>query len=539
MRLLLPSLSLLLAALVHAQAPPGYKTWENKQAKLTFFYPVAYQEMPVPPTEQVVVARYVLQKRPEELKKIDDRLYKMVEPHLEVFCFEAQAAVTGAPATTAEPAGPTTVKEAMEAGSRVASWDEFTQRFARWTLVENPKKPGHFELQWKGQPLPTNPIGYLVRKQEGPATFGVYGVSLEPHKKAFEAHVTKMAGSISLADADAGEMAEAAIDRLYQSGDFRAVEWRKKTRAELARGWKAVDTANYLIVHHSKNEGLIRQIAREIEAMRALYVELFPTTTPVESVSVVRVCRTRDEYRQYGGPPGTGGYWHPGNEELVFYDYSYTMKTLDEDEKKAMGGRVLTNDDSLLVLYHEAFHQYIHYAIGEFAPHDWFNEGYGDYFSGAVFAESSSRVVRIDPSPWRIHLAKDMCEHGEGFIPLNQLLRAERADFYHPSRIGQHYAAAWSFVFFLKNSKEVAAHPRWSKLLQDYLDQVKAAYRTEIEKLGGAASLEQKQVAGFTARRTAINGVLEGLVLEELEDAWRQWVIDMKDPWPSKRKKRK
>ena len=27
--------------------------------------------------------------------------------------------------------------------------------------------------------------------------------------------------------------------------------------------------------------------------------------------------KSLDEYHQYGGPPGTGGYWHPGEEELV------------------------------------------------------------------------------------------------------------------------------------------------------------------------------------------------------------------------------
>ena len=39
--------------------------------------------------------------------------------------------------------------------------------------------------------------------------------------------------------------------------------------------------------------------------------------------------------------------------------------------------------DTLAVLYHEAFHQFIFYSVGEVAPHSWFNEGHGDYFSGA------------------------------------------------------------------------------------------------------------------------------------------------------------
>ena len=538
-RLLVPC-CLCLALTAAGQAPPGFKTYENKLARLTFFYPVAYQEIPLPPTEQVVVAKYLVQQRPEELKRVDDRLYEALTPAIEVFLFEIPTPTTGAAAADKGPSEPATVREAMEARSRVTSWSEFTQRFARWNLEELEKKPGHFELAWKekwrGEAAP---IGYLIRKQEGNSVFGVYGYTLSPHKRTFEGHLAKIASGLALADGDTGETAEAAIDKLYASGKYRAVPWRKKARSELAKGWKAVDTDNFLIVHHSKNLALVNQIAREIEAMRALYAELFPAVNKVDSVSVVRICRTKDEYHQYGGPPNTGGYWHPGNEELVFYDYSYTMKTLDRDERRALGDRVLTDEDSLLVLYHEALHQYMHYAIGEFSPHDWFNEGYGDYFSGAVLADTTSRVLRIDPSPWRIHLAKDMCEYGEGFVPLDKLLKAERAEFYNPARARHYYAAAWSFVFFLKNAKEVAGNPQWSKLLQVYFDTVKSAYRTEIDKAGAAPDLAGKQVAGFQARKVALAKATEGIDLAQLEAAWRKWVVDMKDPWPSQRKKRK
>ncbi len=535
--------AILFAAAAAAQAPPGYKTWENKQQPVTFHYPVVYDEVPLPPTEQVVVAKYVLKSKPKELEKLDDRIYKAVTPHLEVFLFDMPAPRTGAAAT--EPAegdkGPGSLREAMEAHSRVTSWADFAKRFEQnWRLEEDPKKPGHFEMSFTGQwpDHRTQPRGYLVRKQEGTSILGVYGFGPSEWQKPLQTHVTKAAASLHLVDEAVGENATAAIDRLYASGKFRAVEWRKKARAELAKGWKAVDTENDLIVHHSKNDGLIRRIARDIEAMRAFYGEVFPPSAPVDPVAVVRVCRTRVEYHQYGGPPNTGGYWHPGNEELVVYDYSYTMTQLDDDERKAMGDRKLTSDDSLLVLYHEALHQYMHYAVGEFSPHDWFNEGYGDYFSGAV-VESTGRVVRIDPSPWRIHLAKDMCEFGEGFIPLKDILEAERAVFYNPARIRFFYAGAWSFVFFLKHSKEVAAHPRWSKLLQDYFDAVKGCYQDEIAKAGAEPDLGKKQVAGFQARKAALAKAIEGIDLAALEQAWKKWVVDMKDPWPSKRKKRK
>jgi hypothetical protein len=539
-RALASSFALLLAATAFAQAPGGYKTYENKQAELTFFYPTAFGEVPLPPTEQVLVAKFVLRQVPEELKKVDGRLLKAFEPELLVFTFDLETPTTGVAEPEAPPTGPTTVKEAMEANSRVTSWEQFVARFARWKLVPDSKKPEQITLQWQEPPVGgVMPIGYLVRRQEGSTIFGVYGFSLLPHEKRFQGQIQKMAGSLAIADEERSTEAAARIERLYKDGKYRGVEARKHARSALARGWKALDTENYLIVHHSKSDALMKRIGREIEAMRALYTELFPPAAPMDNVSVVRVCRTRDEYHQYGGPPNTGGYWHPGNEELVFYDYSYTQKTLTDDEKKVMGKRKLTNDDSLLVLYHEAFHQYIHYAIGDFSPHDWFNEGYGDYFSGAVLADTTSRVLRIDPSPWRIHLAKDMCEFGEGFVSLDKLLKAERAEFYNRTRIGQYYAAAWSFVYFLKNSKEVAANAVWAKLLDVYLAEVKAAYQARIGDAGANPDLGQKQVAGFEARHQAVAKMLEGVDVAELETAWKQWVVDLRDPWPSQRKKRK
>lgn len=530
-----------LAGIAAAQAPAGYRSFQNKTAAVQFAYPTSLQEVPLPPTEQVLVAKLVAKEMPGDLHKVlRNQLYKTNEHRLHVFYFEADAPVTGPDAENA-PSGPATVREAMEQQGRVTTWGEFCKGFGDdWLLTEEPKKPGVYTLTFRAiwpAALP-RPVGYLIKKTVDQATFGVYGFSYEPTQQLLQSQVTKVAGTLALTNESAAARALAAIDRLYASGKYRAVAARKKARQELAEGWKALDTENYLIVHHCKNDELVRKIAREIEAMRALYTELFPPSGPMDQLSVVRVCRTMDEYHQYGGPPNTGGYWHPGNEELVFFDYTQTMKTLDRDAKRAMGNRKLTDEDTLLVLYHEAFHQYIYYAVGEVAPHDWFNEGYGDYFSGADVS-IGGKVTKVDPSSWRIHLAKDMCEYGEGFVPLDELLRAERAVFYHPARIRFFYASAWSFIYFLRTSKEVAAHPQWSQLLKVNFDTMKQTYQQLLSELGEKATLEQKQLAGFQARKTALAKMTTGLDVAALEAAWRKYVVEMKDPWPDQRKKRK
>jgi hypothetical protein len=525
-----------------AQAPPGYKIWENKLQRVAFYYPTVFAEMPLPPTEQLLVARYVLKDQPEEMRKVHQRVWDQCKPELAVFCFEQPGPTTGAKPEDEDEPGPGTLREAMEKQNRIKSWDEFVARYAQWDLTEDPKKPGFFDMRWKEEwnehpERAPRPVGYLVRKQEGTTVFGVYGITFATGKKTMVGQVQKVAAGLRLAtpDSAATEKAEADIDKVYATGKFRDVEGRKRARSALAKGWKALDTENYLIVHHSKNEGLIKRIGRDIEAMRLLYLERFPPTAAVEKLSIVRVCRTKEEYHEYGGPPNSGGYWHPGNEELVFYDYSYTMKTLDDDERKLYDKHniKLSDDDSLLVLYHEAFHQYIHYACGQFAPHDWYNEGYGDYFSGAVINDTG-KLLRIEPSPWRIHTAKDMCEHGEGYIALKDILAADRPTFYNPKRARFFYAGAWSFVYFLRHAKEVAAHPQWSKLLQIYFDTMKAAYAEHYDSTNADSDLARQQMAGFMARKDAMAKMMEGIDVEALTVAWRKWVIDMRDPWPSR-----
>lgn len=530
---------LLVAGALVAQAPPGFKTYENKLAPLTFYYPTAYKEVPLPPTEQLLVAKFVMKKPVRELKKFDARLYKAAVPELHLFAFEDGVTPKTGAAEDGDTRGPSTVREAMEERSRVRSWKEFEAHLSQWNLREVDGEADVFEMQLK-RGNPRVPLcGRLARKRIGNQIVGVYGVTWGPHEEKLQKIVERVIKSIEPTEVDDGDIDEERIDRIYRRGDMRGVERRKEIRRGLAKGWKAIDTENYLIVHHSKNRGLIQRIERDIEAMRVFFLELFPPAGEIDKVCVVRICETLEEYHQYGGRPGTGGYFHPGNEELVLFDYSYTQRTFTREQKERMGGKRLTSEDSMIVVYHEAFHQFIHAAIGEFSPHDWFNEGYGDYFSGAVVNRHTGRVTEIEPNSWRIHVAKDMCEFGEGWLPLRKILEAERAEFYNRARAGHYYAGAWSFVYFLRHSDEAKQHAKWSKILPDYFTNVKDCYQQELGEVDGEPDLRQKTMAGMKARKRALGRTLAGIDLDELEKVWRQWVIDMRDPWPGDRKRRK
>lgn len=95
-------------------------------------------------------------------------------------------------------------------------------------------------------------------------------------------------------------------------------------------------------------------------------------------------------------------------------------------------------------------------------------------------------------------------------------------------RIADYYAAAWSFVYFLKESEAARQHPRWSRILDDYFLALKRFH----QESKGAVSVTPdtgSPVPGATARARALELVLTGLDIPELEAAWRKFIAGLKD----------
>jgi len=245
--------------------------------------------------------------------------------------------------------------------------------------------------------------------------------------------------------------------------------WREARRRKLIKGWDAIDTANYMIVYNKEvKRPLLKQIAKHIEAIRSqVYEKLFPPAHEVKAISVVRVCKDAAEYPRYGGPNGSAGYWSRGDEELVFYQ--------DKSNKA----------DSLRVLYHEAFHQYIHYAVGDVAPHSWFNEGHGDYFAGHNYEGG-----KFNPAPFRWRTGTIATAIGSGtFVPLKQFLKYTQAEYY--ANPGLCYAQGWSFVYFLREveRRKIKKYKQYWGLLDKYFEAIKRNVQSVRE--GGLEGLDE------------------------------------------------
>jgi hypothetical protein len=204
----------------------------------------------------------------------------------------------------------------------------------------------------------------------------------------------------------------------------------------------------------------------------------------------------------------------------VFYDATVREK-----------GKKTEKADTFIVLYHEAFHQYIHYSVGRLAPHSWFNEGYGDYFSGSQVR--GGKVKRVGANPWRLSTVQAMLERND-YISWREMISYTKAAYYHPRRGGLNYAQGWSMVYFLNVSKTVQRHKVWSQILPTYFNELKAAW-SELKgglEVGGEdeeAEAKARSIAEEEAKKRAVELAFKDVDLDELEAEWMKFTLAIRN----------
>ncbi len=270
--------------------------------------------------------------------------------------------------------------------------------------------------------------------------------------------------------------AEAAADaKRGKSARERALA---KVREDAARvkGWWFLESAHYVIVtnYPKRKKSRILDLQRRLEAIRKHFITDLPPVREIEEISIVRVCKDRKSYLQYGAPPASAGYWYAAAEELVIYM---------EGEK----------DFTRAVLNHEAFHQYVHYAA-RVRPHTWYNEGNADYYGGCEV--QGSRLVS-EKNRMRLDTIRGAIRAGT-HVPLKEILTLSHSGYM--ARATLCYAQGWSLVYFLREGVP-SSHP-WAKIIPTY-------YRVLCEKKKASVALR----AAFTQ-----------VDLEDFEKAWARFI---------------
>lgn len=350
----------------------------------------------------------------------------------------------------------------------------------------------------------------------------VYTSFEEDYRKNWQDIYTKSIASFEITETPNVDLAaNQRKDPSKLKGDAK----REALKASIAGnpGWYAIDKPHYVFLSNSDNRAYIESLAKEIEMVREkVYSKIFPPKNTEESISPVRVLDKQSEYHQYGGPSGSAGYFSPANGELVLF-------TKFEDVTKANSQAFCRS-----VMYHEAFHQYVHYAIGDVSPHSWFNEGHGDYFAGMVVNGGS---IQFNPFSWRVKFLKQHIREKRDLIPLRSLLRFPQREYY--TNAGLKYSEGWAIIYYLRN---VSKNKRHQQILDIYFkhlsENIEAFRKKEKEKKGGDEGKPEPvpgipgiEIFNFEDQQKvekilseAVDKAIEGVDLEALDKEFRAWV---------------
>lgn len=192
----------------------------------------------------------------------------------------------------------------------------------------------------------------------------------------------------------------------------------------------------------SKTQGasFIKQAGRLMAAMRAAYKRYVPPQKEL-GVSTVRVFSSRESYDEYMKGISAGemgersiGLWSPSHEELMILDQSNSERA-----------------ETLKIMRHEAFHQYLFYATGNGNHATWFNEGHACFFENVVY-DAKKNYVKIwdDPTDRR---PRDVAEDPEKFANLvKKVIGLSHEQFYKGSlsAVNDNYTASWAAIYFLQ-----------------------------------------------------------------------------------------
>ena len=205
-------------------------------------------------------------------------------------------------------------------------------------------------------------------------------------------------------------------------------------------GWWSVESRRFVIV--SDLPGICRQFVQrlqeELEILRQAHEVVLPPRQPIRACSAVRIFAERAAYEKHVGPEAkwSGGLWVPRMRELVI-----------SAPEQAGGARMkeIVGD----VVYHEATHQYIFYALNKNDPAVWFNEGLAEFFEMARLTRTGVTFEENDDHRERV---LKMIKGGQA--DLAAFMAIDYPAFYdagnqddEPRR--NHYALAWSIQYYL------------------------------------------------------------------------------------------
>lgn len=239
---------------------------------------------------------------------------------------------------------------------------------------------------------------------------------------------------------------------------------------ELVEGkWTTVKIPGYVFktdLPKGQRGAFLKDTSKIMTAMRAAYRRYVPPQRVLKDCTI-RVFATKADYVDYlknncnGGMLDSIGLWNPDLEELLIL---------------TQGKSVSERRETMKILRHEAFHQYLHYATGNGNHAMWFNEGHATFFESILYSPKSDTVRFFeDVKDTRVGLVTANPQKYANMLA--KILPMSHNEFYggNLTVVNDKYTAAWALTYFLEKGvpsfEELAAY---RKVLPTYLKETAA-----------------------------------------------------------------
>ncbi len=229
-----------------------------------------------------------------------------------------------------------------------------------------------------------------------------------------------------------------------------------------SKKWWYVETEHYIVLSDltTRHRTTVKALQRNIEYLRSAYEQFIPPKNKIKAVSVVRMPATAEEYAQYveADLAWSSGLWSPSRGELMI-------------KGRERGGTKDKKERMLKTANHEAFHQYIYYALDRIRLSQWYNEGHACFFGPA---QVKNNRLRISEDEYRFTILEGLAEKGP--IDVNHILEIGRKEWVTCSKEAraENYAVAWGLVYYLRKYVPTDRQSPYGKILDTYLETLRA-----------------------------------------------------------------
>jgi hypothetical protein len=185
------------------------------------------------------------------------------------------------------------------------------------------------------------------------------------------------------------------------------------------------------------------EIAGLLEQVYAAYSGVFQGERDAALVSRVFVFADRDYYVSWS----KAVFGQDASDAAAYYDPNLRILAVDADGDSGL------NDYGRHCMFHEGFHQFLHYYLPTSAIPYWFNEGVAEFFGPTEIVGGKPRIGGLQKADGRHVTTFDAAKESIAqWTPLADLLRMDRAAFMEPSKAFMHYAQSWALVHYLTQS---------------------------------------------------------------------------------------